>query len=217
MEAHIKQYPPTDYGYKSKLNFNIGKLYYFLSLLASIPARNKDLINDERWVPVSMSILRNSIKDIVWYKDYLISTGIIECDNVYIPGEKAFWYRWSNRYSSEEFELQDVLCPHEDKAYFSLEDNDAEIKSYPYLSYWYESNGLEIDDSIYRYSKSVYEAKVGGSIDLSINPTTQKKKDPKSQYEASLVNIDKVSNNVYEVHIDATVHRLHSDALSLWY
>ena len=164
-----------------------------------------------------MSILRNSIKDIVWYKDYLISTGIIECDNVYIPGEKAFWYRWSNRYSSEEFELQDVLCPHEDKAYFSLEDNDAEIKSYPYLSYWYESNGLEIDDSIYRYSKSVYEAKVGGSIDLSINPTTQKKKDPKSQYEASLVNIDKVSNNVYEVHIDATVHRLHSDALSLWY
>ena len=210
LEAHIKQFPPTDYGYKSNLRFNIGKLYYFLSLLSSIPARNKDLINDDGWVPVSMSILRNNIKDIVWYKDYLISTGIIECDNLYIPGEKAFWYRWSSKYSPEEFELQNVSCPHEDKAYFSLEDDDAEIKSYPYLSYWYENKGLEVDSKIHSYSRNIYKAKVGGLIDLSINPTTHKKKDPKEQYKASSVNIDKISNHVYEVHIDTTVHRLHS-------
>lgn len=209
LEAHIKQFLPTDYGYKSNLRFNIGKLYYFLSLLASIPARNKDLINDDRWVPISMSILRNNIKDIKWYKDYLIDTGVIECDNVYIPGEKAFWYRWSSKYSSEEFELQDVLCPHEDKAYFSIED-DAELNDYPYLLHWYKTGRLEINFKVNGYSKAIYNAKIGGTIPWSINPTTHKKKDPKIQYEASLVNIDKINQHIYEVHIDKTVHRLHS-------
>lgn len=209
LEAHVRKYPPLSYGYKSKLNFNIGKLYYFLSLLSSIPARNKDLINDDRWVPISMSILRNNIKDIKWYKDYLISTGIIEYDNVYIPGKKAFWYSWSSRYSSRDFEFQEVICPYEDKAYFSIED-DAELKSYPYLLHWYKTGRLEINSKIDGYSKAIYDAKMDGTIHWSINPTTHKKKDPKIQYETSLVNINKICHHIYEVHIDKTVHRLHS-------
>ncbi len=209
IDTHVHKYPPSKYGYNSKLKFNVGKIYYLLSLLTHIPARNKDLITDDGWVPISMAIVRNNIKDIIWYKDYLIATGVIECDNVYIPNEKAYWYRWSPVYIDSEFELRDVLCPHEDKAYFASEE-DRGLMNYPYLTHWYESNLLSIDRCVLDYSKSIYQAKMQGLLPKSINSSTNQPKNPKTQYEASIVNIDKIFDHNYEVHIDTTVHRLHS-------
>lgn len=60
------------------------------------------------------------------------------------------------------------------------------------------------------YSKSIYQAKVQGLLPKSINSSTNQPKNPKTQYEASIVNIDKICDHNYEVHIDTTVHRLHS-------
>lgn len=210
LENHLVLYPPYMYGYTSKLSFNRGKLYYFLSLLSSIPARNKDLIDDEGWVPINIGLARNSIKDIVWYKDYLVKTGILECDNIYTPGVKSFCYRWAEPYRSGDFIMREVTCPHEDTKYFANEELDDELQEMPYLSYWYSQNYLSVDYSACRYAEAIYKAKTQGLISWDSNANTGKKKNPKIQYEASLINLDKLLHHQYEVHIDTNVHRLHS-------
>lgn len=210
VKDHLKNYPPLQYGFQSTLKFNEGKLYYFLSLLSSIPARNKDLINEEGWVPIHMGLVKNSIKDIIWYKNYLIETGILECDHTYIPGTKSYGYRWSSPYREADFELKEVVCPHEDTAYFANEIDDVALQQTPYLSYWYNCKQLTVDPQALQYASAVCRAKIQGNMTWDNNSNTGKKKHPKIQYEASLVNLDKLQQHRYEVHIDSNVHRLHS-------
>lgn len=202
--------PPLDNGFHSKLAFNIEKAYYFLSLLTTIPARNKDLIDEEGWVPIYTKYVRDNIKDIISYKKYLIKIGVIECDNLYFINSKCLWYRWGNRYRNSEFKLFSVFCRYEDYVYDNSNDSNITTNEDYYLWHWYGTKNLTINRSVKQYAKAIYEYKKGNKKLWSRNANTNKLKNPLEQYKAALVNIDKIESHRYEVHRDDTVHRLHS-------
>lgn len=210
LDAHLALYPPEVYGFNSSLRFTKDKIYYFLALLASIPARNKDLIDEDGWVPITISYIRKNIRDIISYKDYLVDTGVLECDNIYIKDEKSFWYRWSEKYAQSEFHICNVTCNHEEYAYFIQEENDEKLIELPYLYHWYEEKRLSITPLVSQYSDGILQYKMEDKGRWNRNKNTNKLKHPFVQYMAALVNINKIENHRYEVHIDNTVHRLHS-------
>ena len=211
LESHLASYPPDEYGFAtSDLKFSKDKVYYFLSLLSTIPARNKDLIDENGWVPIHTKTIRDKIKDIGLYKDYLIRTGVLECDNIYIPKVKSRCYRWSRNYIKWGFQVCNVICKHEEEAYFMQEEADEELTNSPYLYYWYNSKRLSINPIVQQYAEATLNDKMGDKSKWSINVHTNQLKNPLVQYMAALTNICKIEQNKYEIHIDNTVHRLHS-------
>lgn len=103
LDALLALYPPEEHGFNSSLRFTKDKIYYFLALLSTIPARNKDLIDEDGWVPITISYIRKNIRDIISYKDYLVNTGVLECYATYIPGVKSMQYRWNEQYIQSGF------------------------------------------------------------------------------------------------------------------
>ena len=84
LDVHLALYPLEEYGFNSNLRFSKDKIYYFLALLSTIPARNKDLIDEDGWIPITIGYVKDNIRDIIPYKDYLVNTGVLECYAVYI-------------------------------------------------------------------------------------------------------------------------------------
>ena len=210
LDTHLTQYPPEEYGFKSSLRFTRDKIYYFLALLATIPARNKDLIDEDGWVPITIGYIKDNIRDIIAYKDYLVSTGILECYPQYIPGVKSRQYRWNELYIQSGFHICNVICSHEEDAYFIQEENDEKLIELPYLYHWYEEKRLSINPIVNQYSDGILQYKMEDKERWNKNKNTNKLKHPLVQYMAALININKMENHRYEVHIDSTVHRLHS-------
>lgn len=210
LDTHLTQYPPEEYGFNSSLRFTRDKIYYFLALLATIPARNKDLIDEDGWVPITISYIRKNIRDIISYKDYLVSTGVLECYPQYIPGVKSRQYRWNELYIQSGFHICNVICSHEEDAYFIQEENDEKLVELPYLYHWYEEKRLSINPIVNQYSDGILQYKMEDKGRWNKNKNTNKLKHPLMQYMAALVNMNKIENHRYEVHIDNTVHRLHS-------
>ena len=152
LDEHIKQYPtfPTpletlngDLYYLIK-KFKKEKAYHFLGLISSIAARNKDIVTKEGYVPINQGRIRNNIKNIKDYINYLIFTGVIECDDYYIRDEKSMGYRWSKRYSLSKFHAKLVECSYDD---YNAEQYAWQFERYPYLFNWYQQGKLMIDDT----------------------------------------------------------------------
>ncbi len=211
LDSHLGLYPPKEYGFaNSNLKFSKDKIYYFLSLLSTIPARNKDLIDEKGWVPINARIVRNNIKDIKLYKDYLLNTGVLECDNIYIPQEKSLCYRWGRNYFQSGFQIYNVICNHEEDAYFMQYEANKKFTNLPYLYHWYNDEKLSINPIVQQYAETILNYKMGDKSKWTVNTHTNKLKNPLVQYMAALINITKIGQNRYEIHIDNTVHRLHS-------
>lgn len=210
LDAHLALYPPEEYGFNSNLRFSKDKIYYFLALLSTIPARNKDLIDEDGWIPITIGYIRKNIRDIISYKDYLVNTGVLECYAIYIPGVKSMQYRWNEQYIQSGFHICNVICKHEEDAYFIQEENDEKLIELPYLYHWYEEKRLSINTIVNQYSEAILQYKMQDKRRWNKNKSTYKLKHPLVQYMAALININKIENHRYEVHIDSTVHRLHS-------
>ena len=210
LDVHLALYPLEKYGFNSNLRFSKDKIYYFLALLSTIPARNKDLIDEDGWVPITISYIRKNIRDIISYKDYLVNTGVLECYATYIPGVKSMQYRWNEQYIQSGFHICNVTCSHEEDVYFIQEENDEKFIELPYLYHWYEEKRLSINPIVSQYSDGILQYKMEDKGRWNKNKNTNKLKHPLVQYMAALININKIENHRYEVHIDSTVHRLHS-------
>ena len=111
LDEHLAQYPPQEYGFPAGKVFRKDNAYAFLSLIASIPARNSDLIDEDGFVPIHMATVRNNIKDITPYKYYLLRTNVIEELGQYLPGVKSNCYKLTIQYSRHCKNLQ----PHASK------------------------------------------------------------------------------------------------------
>jgi len=211
LDSHLALYPPKMHGFaNSNLKFSKDKIYYFLSLLSTIPARNKNLIDEEGWVPINARIVRNNIKDIRLYKDYLLNTGILECNNIYIPQVKSLCYRWNKHYTQSGFQIYNVICKHEEDVYFIQDEENKMLVDFPYLYHWYNNNKLAINPIILQYAEAIFRYKMSDKSKWNINTHTNKLKYPLTQYTAALTNINKIEQYRYEIHIDSTVYRLHS-------
>ncbi len=210
LRKHLEQYPPYENGFPRDKKFNEERIYEFLSLIASIPARSSDLIDEQGFVPITMKILRDSDKDFTRYKYYLLHTGVVLTDGRYIIGEKSTGYKWADEYANVPFELRkvDSTLADEIKKYEKSPDKE----DYPYLFHWYDDGGLIIDATAESYAYLLKEIKMRDASRESwnINKDTGKRKYPVTQYYAALLNIGRIEQKQYQAHIDENIHRLHS-------
>ena len=213
LDEHIKKFPPNSrngFDFTYRLNFDKGKVYYILSLLSSIPATNKDYIDEGGWTPLHMGTIKHNIKDATKYMDYLTETSVLEKTNYYIIGETSYKYRWAKPYRDGIPVFREVKCRNKKRKPDDIEGltNDPNLPEY--LAHWYSTKQLLVNPLVSGYSRAIYKAKMNGSIPLDFNKNSGKPKDPQQQYVASLHNILRLSNFAYEAKRDNNVHRLHS-------
>lgn len=245
LEAHLAQYPITDYmfvqdnrgiirsvskygGIGSSLKFDPVRFIYILGLISSIPARNKDSITETGYVSINSKLIRNFFKDYLSYLDYLILTGVLETKGQYIQGKQSKGYRFTERYANAP------LVRYDYPAFIQNTDNVASIQEeiynkktgnfvhnpildFPYLSYWYSTKGLQIDEeAALTCAYQMMQDKISKGIqswDINRDKSRNnliKRKNPLTQYHAALYNINSIAIGDYKVSIDSNVHRLHS-------
>ena len=245
LEAHLAQYPITDYmfvqdnrgiirsvskygGIGSSLKFDPVRFIYILGLISSIPARNKDSITETGYVSINSKLIRNFFKDYLSYLDYLILTGVLETKGQYIQGKQSKGYRFTERYATAP------LVRYDYPAFIQNTDNVASIQEeiynkktgnfvhnpildFPYLSYWYSTKGLQIDEeAALTCAYQMMQDKISKGIqswDINRDKSRNnliKRKNPLTQYHAALYNINSIAIGDYKVSIDSNVHRLHS-------
>ena len=243
IDAHLNQYPVTDYMFvedntghirsvtqdgslSSSQYFDKDRLIYIIGLISSIPARNKDSITEDGYVPINSKLIRNAFKDYHPYLDYLIRTGVLCTDGQYIQGEKSKGYKFTEQYANVLLKRYDYpafqgkveAIPQE----VYSEENGTFItntisKDYPYLSHWYLTQKLHIDkQAAISYAQDLMQYKLRQGIqswDINkdkTNGSATVRKHPLSQYQAALYNINSIDIGDYKVSIDTHVHRLHS-------
>lgn len=215
LEEHLEKYPLHEHGFKSNLRFDTDKLIYILGLLHSIPAKNKDLIREDGYIPISTPHLRNHIKDYRPYMDYLINTGVLECDEIYHDG-RAMRYRLTSLYKDAPLEERHMRRFDLNEVNPILERDENTLNDYSYLSYWYEQKKLNIDSVIAKKYVEEYriKKKLGGkaSWDISKNSNLI---DPDNQYGRDKNNIVSLSIHDYKAQINPHVHRLYSTLTSI--
>ena len=245
LEAHLAQYPITDYMFVqdnrgiirsvskygcigSSLKFDPVRFIYILGLISSIPARNKDSITETGYVSINSKLIRNFFKDYLSYLDYLILTGVLETKGQYIQGKQSKGYRFTERYANAP------LVRYDYPAFIQNTDNVASIQEeiynkktgnfvhnpildFPYLSYWYSTKGLQIDEeAALTCAYQMMQDKISKGIqswDINRDKSRNnliKRKNPLTQYHAALYNINSIAIGDYKVSIDSNVHRLHS-------
>jgi len=189
--------------------FKKEKVYYFLGLLSSIPARNPDIVTEDGFVPINHKLIRNNIKDIIYYIDYLFSTGVIERDNHYIPEEKSIGYKWAKKYSPNRFIVKQIESKYYD---YNAEQYAWQFEMYPYLFHWYQQNKLMVDeDAANDHAFELYQDKMNDPTKRSWEVNNKgERKNPETQYRSAILNIAKIKYYQYQPNIDSNVHRLHS-------
>lgn len=216
MELHIAQYPPEQYGFNSKLNFNKEKAYYFLELISSIASRSPDKVTKDGYTPINQRTIKDGdkqrglkcIKDIKAYIDYLKNTDVILCDDKYSLGTKSYGYKWAAKYSLHRYSVKFVECKYSD---FLISNYTCQYRNYPHLFYWYQQDRLMIDDvAAENFAFQIYQEKINDATKLSWIDDSGEEKAPESQYRSAVLNIAKIKYHQYEAHIDFNVHRLHS-------
>ena len=100
IDTHLDQHPVTDYLFvrdntghirsvtqdgslSSSQYFDKDRLIYIIGLISSIPAKNKDSITENGYVPINSKLIRNAFKDYHPYLEYLIRTGVLCTDNIF--------------------------------------------------------------------------------------------------------------------------------------
>lgn len=243
IDAHLHQYPVTDYMFvedntghirsvskngslSSSQYFDKDRLIYIIGLISSIPAKNKDSITEDGYVPINSKLIKNTFKDYHPYLDYLIRTGVLCTDGQYIQGEKSKGYKFTEQYANVPLKKYDYpafqgkveAIPQE----VYSEGNGIFItntlsEDYPYLSHWYLTQKLHIDkQAAISYAQDLMQYKLSQGIqswDINKDKTNGSaivRKHPLSQYQAALYNINSIDIGDYKVSIDTHVHRLHS-------
>lgn len=225
ISLHVSNYPPESFGFETRLNkFDQDKVYHLLGLLSSIPARNKDLIVEDGYIPLNASILNNYMTDYNSYLNYLIRTGVIERDREeeHVP-DKSRRYRWTEQYINSEFikvEMPRFRRMNERERTITLEKfitQKSKYQSYSerhlYLTHWYTTNKLNIDISqAENHALEVRNIKLAKGVESwDWNKDKNQSKHPSNQYMAILENMHSIAfNHDYKIQIDSHVHRLHS-------
>jgi hypothetical protein len=225
IDQHFSVYPPDRYGFESNLEFQKDKVLYILGLLLSIPARNKSIISDNGFVPFSAKLLNNNITDYRAYISYLCDTCVIEVYNegAYVVGESSKRYRWCEQYRNSklikvytdcgvrEFNKKKKTVTVEEFKRSLLSSHES-LATYPYLSYWYNTDKLRVDyDAACEYAYFVRKNLLDkGKEHWEDNKDKGCKKNPYTQCYAIIWNLDKLKEQNYEAQINDNVHRLYS-------
>ena len=232
IDDHVLKYPLCNYNFYlasdgkikakgSDIIYDKDRLLYVIGLLSLIPARNKDNIFEDDYVPINSKLIRNKIaKDYKNYLDYLLETKILECDDKYILDKKSYGYRFTSDYSESELKFV-PYAGHKDKelqpipAKVMNEDGEKgnPLLEYDYLRYWYDQKGLNIDiKSALEFAKNYTKKKIdlGYETWKKSKSENNKRVHPKTQLRSITYNLYSLFAHDYNAKIDSKVHRLHS-------
>ncbi|GEP93721.1 hypothetical protein SAMN05660909_05679 [Chitinophaga terrae (ex Kim and Jung 2007)] len=213
--------------------FHRDKLLYILHLLVEIPSNNKDLTNEEGYVPINAEILKQWIgKGYSDYLTYLQDVGIIETDNQFIVGIKSKGYKFCPLYQQPLKSIpitNSTLLRRMTRRQKSTAINNIEQESnenlpveidlpaiackYSPVEKWYETGGLKINDKIaHLYNAEIYLQKQSNRAkwDKNITANGIEWKNPYTQYIGTHLNIEKIKRGLFNAHFDQNVFRYHS-------
>jgi len=233
IDRHIEEYPLHNYEFYladneklktegANLFYDKDRLLYVISLISIIPAHNKNNIFEDDYVPINSTLIRDKIlKDYKNYLDYLVDTGIIECDNQFIKNEKSFGYRFTETYADSPLKIipykGHINKESEPIPQKLINDSGAEIEnpllSYPYLKYWYEQKELNVDiDRALKFATDYTEKKIKDGYYTWKKRKSDKRTriHPKTQKRSIQFNLYSLFTYNYNAKIDTNVHRLHS-------
>jgi len=192
-------------------------MLYIMSLVYLIPAWDNDDISEDGFVPISTEKLSRRIRGYKRYLDYLLDSGVFITDGFYINGEKCRGFKFSDLYAESvpaEVQIENPIPYIIREQFMQQKRHESDTK---YLYHWYNQGNLEIDyPSAVRCAYYMKEERFRqGYKSWSYNVKTRKRKYPKVQYNAALINIGAMAAHDYNVHKDDNVHRLHSRLTSL--
>ena len=106
LEQLLIEHPPM-----LKHGFHIDCFTFLLGQITEAAARYRDSIDEEGFICLNAKILKKRVYNANEYMDYLIEHGIIICDNLYIPNEKSYGYRYADLYFTAPIIAKEIKKP----------------------------------------------------------------------------------------------------------
>ena len=192
LDELIEEFPPF-------IGMELDKLIHIISLLNEIPAvDHKQYEKEDGWIPIhSTYIQKAGIRDFPKYKNWLTEVGVLETDGRYIPGEKATYYRFREKYRQpiivEPISKKTLIKALNKKSKTDLISQ----KLYKDLYKWY--SGLQIDvKAAEDYLLKKYELEKSKDVLNCLG-----------KYNAGIINLNKIANGQIHFTIDKSAGRLH--------
>lgn len=227
LTSHVQKYSPDKYGI---INFKADIAGYLVSLVYSIPGKNKELADrvKDGFVPLNAQMLQNQCgRDYLQYLRYLLQTGIIETDNHFISSKSSQKAPKSRGFRlSAMYRAQPIICkaisykPLRNKLLKGLKINSS--PEFAHLIKWLGySSKLTIDlPAALNYLNNRRQF-------LTSNPQhrdekwkteivngrpkkTSEPKDPVNQYEHAFGNAHSIHQKAIYSLVDESVGRLHT-------
>lgn len=227
LASHVQKYPPDKYGIVSFKDDIAG---YMVSLIYSIPGRNKELADKVKdgFIPLNAQMLQNQCgRDYLQYLRYLLHTGILETDNYFVSSKSSQKAPKSRGFRlSEIYRAQPIICKTiTDKILRRKLLKDLKINSSPEFSHLIKwlgySSKLTIDLPAalnYLHERRQFlvlnpqhrDEKWKTEIIRGRPTKTSKPKDPVNQYEHAFGNAHSIHQKAIYSLIDESVGRLHT-------
>jgi len=196
-------------------NFNKDKLFYFLSLINELPARNKRSASfGNGYTLINATVLRKTIGNYKDYIDYLREQMVVVCDNHFIPKEKSYGYKFMPAYDGKvkaHYINNPTLIGKLNKEKL---ENSIRLKKYKYLTKWFDD--IEVDFSgALKYVKGLYVKRILNPEAREWNYRTGKYKNPIEQYNNALINLHHIKDGVINCFVDKIAGRLHTNLTNM--
>jgi len=168
-------------------------------------------------VPISTEKLSRRIRGYKRYLRYLLDSGVFVTDNHYVTGEKCRGFKYSDLYAESEpaeIQIENPIPYIVREQFMQQRRHESDVK---YLYHWYHQGKLEIDyPSAVNCAYQMKEARFRQGYETwSYNVKTRRRKFPRNQYHAALINIGAMEAGDYNAHKDENIHRFHSRLTSL--
>lgn len=180
------------------------KLIHIISLLNEIPAYDHSKYEKNGWIPIHSTLVQKAgIRNFRAYWMWLVKCNVIETDNLYVPGEKARGYRFTEEYRTPIKRVQIT-----NKNIIKALDRDSHVRlgssGYPKLKRWFNRD-LEINEkAASEYLWLNYKA------DKALGVLTAREK-----LNTGLINIEKLTARNYYFTVDSSVGRLHTNLTNI--
>lgn len=210
VELLCSQFPPTNID-----NFNKDKLIHIMHLIHSIIATNKDVNIIHGFVPLYSEILRYRIHNYRQYLDYLLSAGIFESDNHYLPGYKSKGYRFTSNYRKTLSAVEitnKTLIRHQTK---TGRYSTSMKRKHGHLVKWFTPKLQISRDLAIGFLRKEYRLKTRHPMLRDYDIKNECYKDPLSQFNSQLISVEHIASGEFNVIVDSNVHRLHSNLTNL--
>ncbi|AUD00877.1 hypothetical protein [Spirosoma pollinicola] len=193
----ILQNPP-------RFSYSIDTFKYIIDLILELPSWNNELFetNEIPYVPIHAITLQKTVWNYDEYFRYLLNTGILECDNYYLPKVKSKGYRLTSVYRTKLKEER-ITAPKllSRIKQITKQRNANAFELYPNLTGWFE--GLEINaTAAVQYLEGLYIQDVEsdrGSTEMA-----------NIRYAARNSMVSRISNKNFLYAVDNCGHRFHT-------